>query len=56
MLYMGPEPINMLTDEAMHMLEPKFPAVEFVSNAIQCIGDHTLLANVVTVTTTVRLT
>ena len=46
-LYMGPEPVDMLADEAMWMLEPEFPAAEFVSDAIQCISDRTLLANII---------
>ena len=45
--YNGPEPIDVLTDEAMQMLEPEFPAAEFVSNAIRRIGDRTLLADVI---------
>ena len=45
--YNGPEPIDVLTDEAMRMLEPEFPAAEFVSNAIRRIGDRTLLADVI---------
>ena len=45
--YMGPEPINVLTDNAMQMLEPEFPAVELVSDTIWCIIDHTLLADVI---------
>ena len=45
--YNGPEPVDVLTDEAMRMLEPKFPAAEFVSDAIRHFGDRTLLANVI---------
>ena len=45
--YTGPEAVDTLTDEAMQMLEPEFPAVEFVSDAIHRIGDHTLLADVI---------
>ena len=45
--YVGTEPVDVLTDEAMCMLEPEFPAAEFVSNAIRHIGDHTLLAEVI---------
>ena len=41
------EPVDVLTDEAMRMLEPEFPAAEFVSDAIWHIGDCTLLANVI---------
>ena len=37
--YVGPEPIDVLTDEVMRMLEPEFPAVEFVADAIWRIGD-----------------
>ena len=32
--YNGPEEVEPLTDEAMRMLEPDFPAVEHVSNAL----------------------
>ena len=45
--YTGMEPIDILTDEAMRMLEPKFPAVDFVCDAIQHIRDHTLEADVI---------
>ena len=45
--YTGMEPVNILTDEAMHMLEPEFPVVDFVCDAIQHIGDRTLEANVI---------
>ena len=46
-LYTGSEPVDILTDEAMWMLEPKFLAAEFVSNAVWCISDRTLLADVI---------
>ena len=45
--YNGMEPVNTLTDEAMRMLEPKFPAAELVSDSLRCIGDHTLWAKVI---------
>ena len=40
--YNGLEPIDVLTDEAMQMLEPDFPAAEHVSDALRHIGDRTL--------------
>ena len=45
--YNGPESVDMLTDEAMHMLEPDFPAAEHVSNALRRMGDCTLWAEVI---------
>ena len=45
--YTGMEPIDVLTNEAMRMLEPKFPVVDFVCDAIQHIGDRTLVADVI---------
>ena len=45
--YAGTEPVDVLTDEVMHMLEPKFPAVDFVCDAIRRIGDRTLEADVI---------
>ena len=45
--YNGLEPIDMLTDEAMRMLEPEFPAAEHVSDALHRIGDRTLWAEVI---------
>ena len=45
--YNSPEPVDMLTDKAMQMLEPEFPTAKFVSDAIRCIGDCTLLADVI---------
>ena len=45
--YNGPEDIEPLTDEAMQMLEPDFLAVEHVSNALRCMGDRTLWAEVI---------
>ena len=45
--YTGMEPINVLTNEAMCMLEPKFPAADFVCDAIQRIRDRTLEADVI---------
>ena len=45
--YNGTEPVEALTDEAMRMLEPKFPVAEHVSNALRCMGDRTLWAEVI---------
>ena len=45
--YNGPEPVDMLTDEAVQMLEPKFPAAAFVSDALRRMGDRTLWAEVI---------
>ena len=45
--YTGPETIETLTDEVMQMLEPEFPAAEFVSDAIRHMNDRTLLADVI---------
>ena len=45
--YDGPEPVEVLTDEAVRMLEPKFPAAEHVSDALHRIGDRTLWAKVI---------
>ena len=45
--YNGPEEVEPLTDEAMRMLEPDFPAVEHVSNALRRMGDRTLWAEVI---------
>ena len=47
MPYNGTEPVDVLTDEAMRMLEPDFPAAELVSNSLHCMGDHTLWAEVI---------
>ena len=47
MLYNGLEPIDVLTDEAVWLLKPKFPAVEHVSDALRHIGDRTLWAEVI---------
>ena len=47
MPYNGLEPIDVLTDEAMRMLEPDFPAAEHVSDALRRIGDRTLWAEVI---------
>ena len=47
MPYTGAEPVNILTNEAMHMLEPEFPAVDFICDALRHIGDHTLEADVI---------
>ena len=45
--YNGPESVEVLTDEAVQMLEPDFPAAEFVSNALRRMGDRTLWAEVI---------
>ena len=45
--YNGPEEVEPLTDEAMRMLEPDFPAAEHVSNALRRMGDRTLWAEVI---------
>ena len=45
--YNGPEEVEPLTDEAMRMLEPDFPAVEHVSNALRRMGDRMLWAEVI---------
>ena len=45
--YNGTEPIDVLTDEAIRMLEPDFPAAELVSDALRRIGDRTLWAEVI---------
>ena len=45
--YNGTEPINVLTDEAMRMLEPEFPAAELVSDSLRRMGDRTLWAEVI---------
>ena len=45
--YNGPEEVEPLTDEAMRMLEPDFPAAKHVSNALRCMGDRTLWAEVI---------
>ena len=45
--YMGMEPVNVLTNEAMRMLELERPAVEFIADAICRIGDCTLEADMI---------
>ena len=45
--YMGTEPVDVLTDEAMRVLEPELPAAEFIADVICRIGDHTLEADVI---------
>ena len=45
--YTGAEPVDVLTNEAMRMLEPEFPVADFICNALQRIGDHTLEADVI---------
>ena len=47
MPYNGTEPVDVLTDEAVWMLEPNFPAAEHVSDALRHIGDRTLWAEVI---------
>ena len=44
--YMGTEPIDTLTDKAMHMLEPEFPAANFINKALLHISNQTLQAKV----------
>ena len=45
--YNGAEEVEPLTDEAMRMLEPDFPAVEHVSNALRHMSDRSLWAEVI---------
>lgn len=45
--YVGTEPVDTLTDEAMRMLEPEFPAANFVNETLLHIGDQTLQAEVI---------
>ena len=45
--YNGAKEVEPLTDEAMQMLEPDFPAVEHVSNALRRMNDRTLWAEVI---------
>ena len=45
--YNGMEPVDVLTDEAVRMLEPDFPVAEHVSDALRRIGDRTLWAEVI---------
>ena len=45
--YTGTEPIDTLTDKAMHMLEPEFLAANFINKALLRIGDQMLQAKVV---------
>ena len=45
--YNSTESVDVLTNEAMRMLKPKFPAAEFVSDALRHIGDRTLWAEVI---------
>ena len=45
--YNGAEEVEPLTDEAMRMLEPDFPAAEHVSDALRRMGDCTLWAEVI---------
>ena len=47
MLYTGTEPIDVLTNEVMRMLEPEFPTAELVSDVLRHIGDLTLWAKVI---------
>ena len=46
-LYTGTEPVNALTDEAVRMLDPDFPAVELISDSLRRMGDRTLWAEVI---------
>ena len=45
--YNGAEEVKPLTDEAMRMLEPDFPAAEHVSNVLRRMNDRTLWAEVI---------
>ena len=45
--YNGPEVVETLTNEAMRMLKPNFPAAELVSDALRRMGDRTLWAEVI---------
>ena len=45
--YNGPEEVEPLTDKAMQMLEPDFPAAKHVSNALRHMNDRTLWAEVI---------
>ena len=45
--YNGAEEVEPLTDEAMRMLEPDFPAAEHISDALRRMGDRTLWAEVI---------
>ena len=45
--YMGTESVDALTDEAVRMLDPDFPAAELVSDSLHCMGDRTLWAEVI---------
>ena len=47
MPYNGTEHVEELTDEAMRMLEPEFPAADLVSDALRRMGDRTLWAKVI---------
>ena len=47
MPYNGSEEVEPLTDEAMRMLDPDFPAAVHVSNALRHMGDRTLWAEVI---------
>ena len=47
MPYNGPEEVEPLTNEAMRMLEPDFPAAVHVSNVLHCMCDRTLWAEVI---------
>ena len=45
--YNRTESVEVLSDEAMWMLEPEFPAAEHVSDALRRMGDRTLWAEVI---------
>lgn len=47
MPYVGTEPVDTLTDEAMRMLEPEFPAANFINEVLLHISDQTLRAEVI---------
>ena len=45
--YNGPEEVEPLTDEAMQMLDPDFPAAIHVSDALRRMSNRTLWAKVI---------
>ena len=47
MPYTGMEPVEVLTNKAMRMLDPEFPVAELMSDSLQHMGDHTLWAKVI---------
>ena len=47
MPYTGMEPVEVLTNKAMRMLDPKFPVAELVSDSLRHMGNRTLWAEVI---------